>query len=885
MSRGRRSERGIFPRYSAREDAERELEAHVSLRAAELVEGGWDARDAEVEARRLLGDKDAIARECADVTEKHHRAVRRARVVEAMIQDLRYAVRTVLKSPAFSVVAVLTLALGIGANTAIFSVVNGVLLQPLPFTDAGELVVVKETRRQGGTMSVAWANFVDWREQNSVFDQIFAYRAGTTTVLGGESPVSTQVAVTSIDIWAALGVTPVVGRLTSDSDHVEGAAPVVLVSEAFWRSQLAARPLDELRLEVNGLASSVVGVLPGSFDFPTGTSIWQPMELLGQSDSRTAHNWFVAARTADGVSIDRANAEMDALTKRIVEAEGSTDDEFLAAGALVSPLREEIVGDARRPLFLLLGAAGLVLLVACTNLASTLLARGSNRSRELAVRASLGAGQSRLVRQLVTESTVIAAVGALAGLALGGALLFTLQRLGPEAVPRLQDVSIDGAVLTFTAAIAVGTVLLFGLFPAMRLTRADGLDVLRAGSRGNAGPRRGIAWTALVATEVALALVLLVGSGLLVRSFRTLLAEDVGFDASDVISTPVALSQVRYAEPADHAAFYRDAIEQLEALPDVEAAGVINPIPMGGFLANGRIELDGDVDKQTVAYYVVTSAGALEALDIPLLQGRAFDLRDTADQPHVAIVSESFAREVWPNESPLGRQVTGGGMDNFWRERTFAEVVGVVGDVRFRELGFDPGPTVFFPYTQRPFRIRFGATVLVEASSGDPTAVAGSLRSTLQRLDGDIPISLSTQRELIAESVAPREFTMMLLLGFSLVALCLAVVGIYGVVSYSVARRTREMGIRLALGADPGAVLRLVMRSAMRMVIGGLIVGIAASLGAGRVIQGMLYEVQPSDPLAIVAGVLVLAGAALVASWVPARAGTRVDPMLTMRAE
>lgn len=873
---------------SIRDDVERELEAHVRMRADELVGEGWTADEAEREAGRLLGDRAEIARSCVEITKSHRRAERRADVMDKVMQDLRYGLRTLVRSPGFAFVAILTLALGIGANTAIFSVVDGVLLEPLPYADAHEIVDVRERRSQGGTMSVAWMNFVDWKEQSTVFEDVFAYNSGSTTVLGGERPVTTTVAPISVGIWSVFGVSPLEGRLTVPSDHVQGAAPVVVVSESFWRNELAGRPLEELRLDLNGVRATVVGVLPTSFDYPVGASVWQPAETLGpMSQSRTAHNWQVAGRLSDGVSIERAEEEIDQLTQRIVQSEPEADPDFLAVGAAVQPLQERLVGSARTPLLVLMGAAGLVLLIACTNLASTLLARGANRAREIAVRSSLGAGRERIILQLLTENLVLAGAGAVAGVGLGSVLVEALRRLGPTSVPRLQEVAVDGSVLVFAATIAGLTALLFGFFPAVRLAADRPVDALRQGTRGNARAGRGLAWTLLVGSEVALALVLLVGSGLLVQSFRRVLAVDPGFDASDVISTPVSLSRLKYETPAEHADFYRRAAAELEADPSVESAGVLSQVPLGGFgfVPNGRLELDGNLEKHAVGEYVVASTGALRALDVPLLRGRWFDERDTPDAPHVVIVSQAFADEYWPGEDPIGHSLTGGGMDNFWQQGRFAEVVGVVGDVRFTTLAGPPGALVYFPYSQRPFRIQYGATMVVEAADEDPGAAAPTLRSTLERLDPDIPITVSTQRELIGSSTASREFVMMLLTGFSLLALTLAVVGIYGVVSYSVATRTREMGIRLALGADRSRVVRLVVRSAMGMVVAGLVVGGIGAFYAGRLLQGMLYQVEPGDPVTIAAGIALLGLAGLAASWVPALLGTRVDPMVTMRAE
>jgi len=875
----------IFPRFTVREDVDRELESHIALRAEELVAEGWEPAAAREEAARLLGDTTEIARACVGIVRGHQKAVRRAGMVEAVWQDLRFGLRTLVRSPGFALVAVLTLAMGVGANTAIFSVVQGVLLEPLPYEEPEELVAVWESRSRGGTMSASWANFVDWEELSTTFAGMFAYRAVSTTVLGGAEPVIAQVAAVSHDIWSVLGVRPVLGRLTTPEDHLPGAAATVVVSNVFWQNELAGRELESIVLELYGARARVVGVVADGFDFPAGTQIWAPIDPAGESASRTAHNWYVAGRLAAGLGIERATQEMDALTRRLVAAEPDPDSDFLAVGAVVEPLHEQLVAEARAPLLLLLGAASLVLLVACTNLASTLLARGTSRAGELAVRASLGAGRGRIVRQLLTESLLLALGGSVAGLALAATMVGVLQRLDPGSVPRLEAVGIDGAVLAYTGIVSVLTVALFGLFPALRLAVGETGDALRSGSRGNAASRRGVAWGALVGTEVALALVLLVASGLLVRSFRSLLVVDAGFNAVDVMTAPVALSRIKYATANEHADWYARAAEELEALPEVASAGVMSTLPLGGGLPNGRMELDGDLEKHAVGGYVVASAGALEALDVPLVRGRPFDRTDTPQSPHVAIVSESFAEEFWPGQDPIGRQVTGGGMDDFWQERRFAQVVGVVGDVRFRSLGEDALPTVYFPYSQRPSRLQFGASLVVEAASGSAESVAAGLRATLQRLDPDVPVRLATQESLLGDSLAAREFGMLLLAGFALTALLLAVVGIYGVVSYSVARRTREMGIRLALGSDPAAVMGLVMRSSMRMVAGGLVLGVAAALFATRLMRGMLYEVEPADPVAMTVAVLVLATAAAAASWIPARSGTRVDPMLTMRAE
>jgi predicted permease len=446
-------------------------------------------------------------------------------------------------------------------------------------------------------------------------------------------------------------------------------------------------------------------------------------------------------------------------------------------------------------------------------------------------------------------------------------------------------VGIDGTVLLFTAGVAVLTALLFGLLPARRLSGTGPGQALRGGGRGNADVTRGGIWRFLVGTEVALALLLLAGSALLVRSFRSVMSEDAGFDASDVDVIPMSLSQIKYPTAEDDGRFYDRFLAELEALPGVSAAGVLSTVPVEGGLPNGRMELDGDLEKRADGGYVVASAGAFEALDIPLLDGRLFDERDGPDDAHVAIVSRAFAERYWPGESAVGKSVTGGGMDNFYDERIFARVIGVVGDVRHQGLARETYPTVYFPYTQRPYRIRYASAVVVEASNGDAAGLTAALRDRLRTADPDVPVRIRTLASVVRASVGERRFVMWVLGGFSLTALILSGVGIFGVVSYTVARRTREMGIRMALGADPGGVLRLVMSAAMRMVVLGLLVGIVGVFALTRVMRSLLYEVSPTDPMALAVSTFLLAGAALLASWLPARAGTRVDPMITMRSE
>jgi predicted permease len=576
---------------------------------------------------------------------------------------------------------------------------------------------------------------------------------------------------------------------------------------------------------------------------------------------------------------------MDALTKRIVLRAPDADPEYLATGALVVSLRDRLVGQARTPLFLLLGAAGMVLLVACTNLASTLLARGAGRTRELAVRTSLGASRSRLVRQLLTESLVLATLGAAGGTAMAFIVLKGIHGLNPSSLPRLSTIGIDGPVLAYTGAMTVLTALLFGLLPARRLAGLGVGSALRDGGRGTTAYGRRIIWPVLVGTEVALSLVLLVGSGLLIRSFQALLSEEVGFDPRDSAVLSISLSRLKYETEGEHAQWYSELLRELEAHPDISSAGVFSSVPLQGFFPNGRLQLDDDMEKQASGGYVVASAGAFEALDIPLLRGRLFNQGDGPDDAHVALVSQSFAERYWPGEDPIGKSVTGGGMDNLYSQRVFSRVVGVVGDVRFESLGREGMPTVFFSHTQRPFRIQYGTGVVMEATTGYAETLVNPVRSILQRLDSDVPLRFRTMERVLGNSVAERRFILLVLSGFSLTGLVLALVGIYGVVSYTVAKRAKEMGIRLALGATPPAVVKTVMGASLRIVAVGLALGIVAALVLSQLMGSLLYEVGPGDPLTLVVVVAILASAAAVASFIPARAGVRVDPADAMRAE
>jgi predicted permease len=806
--------------------------------------------------------------------------------MSGFLYDLRFASRTLKRAPGFTAVGIVTLSLGIGANSAIFSVIDGVLLEPLPYDDPEELVWVAESSSDGGTMAVAWANFRDWRSESRSFEALALYGLGGTTVLGGSEPSWVTTAVVSQDFWGAFPLRPVAGRLPGPDDHRPGAPPVAVVSGLFARELFGTADVVGRTVESGGARTEIVGVLPAAFDFPAGARIWSPQELTPQGESRSAHNWSVVGRLRDGVDAAQARAELGPLTRRLVATAVDDDPEYLATGAVVVPLHDQLVGSARRPLELLFGAAGFVLLVACVNLASSVLARGTSRSRELAVRSALGAGRGRLAAQLFLEGSVLAASGGAAGLGVAALILVILRRLGGDSIPHLEAVQLDASVLGFTLVASFATALLFGLVPAWRAANGAEAATLRSGGRGEDG-YRGRAWSVLVTTEVGLALVLLLGSGLLIRSFGAVLSEEAGFHADDVALTPMALSALEYPDLEAHRSFWDDMLVRAAAIPGASGVGLVSSRPVSGFAPNGRVSLDGDPSKNGDGVYVVASAGAFGALDIPLRRGRLFDDRDGPTDPHAVIVSQSFADAHWPGEDPLGRQVSGGGMDDYWDADpvVFGTVVGVVGDVRYRDLTRAGEPTVYWSYRQRPFRIRFNAWLVAESAAGDPSLVAWGLREAVREADPDVAVRMSYLSDLVADSVGERRFVLLILVAFAALALTLSAVGIYGVVSYAAARRTREMAIRLALGAAPVSVRGLVLREGLRPVVIGLMLGVGGGLALSRVMHGLLYEVRPADPPTFAAAVLGLFLTACLASWIPAVRGTRVDPMITMRSE
>ncbi len=799
--------------------------------------------------------------------------------MDSLLQDLRYATRTLLKSPGFTIVAVLTLALGIGANSAIFSVVNAVLLRPLPYAEPDRLVAASPGLMLG--------EYLLARTEPQSFQQVALYRPDVGLNLShGGNPERLTGAYASTNLFATLGVQPLLGRTPVPGEDQPGQAQVVVLSHGLWQQRFGADPgVIGREIRIDGEPRVVIGVMRPGFHFPSaGTQLWIPFVL---DPGAVVALWGggggqVVARLKPGVTHAQAQAEMRALGPRFREANRLwTPDEDYRSDTQVVPLREHMVGDVRTRLLVVLGAVGCVLLIACANVTNLLLARASARQREVALRTALGAGRGRLVRQLLTESVLLAAVSGVVGLLLAYWGVNLLVASLPADTPRLAEIGINGWVLAFTLGISLLTGLIFGLFPALRASRPDLQASLKASGRAaGIGSRERRLSSVLVASEVALAVVLVIGAGLLVRSFWELLQVDPGFRAGNAVSARITPPDVRYGDAAQQRSFYRELLQRVEALPGVRSAEAVNELPLVGGVASFAFEVEG-VPYVTGAAPTAgdrkVTPGYVRAMAIPLLQGRALTEADREGAPEVALVNQTMAREFWPGESPVGKRFK----PVWWRDK-WLTVVGVVGDVKHDGLASEARPEIYRPFVQEPT----SAMTLVVHTTSSPRALATNLRAAVAAVDPEVPISdIRTADQLISASVAIPRFTMLLLAGFAAVALLLGAVGIYGVISYAVSRRTQEIGVRMALGARAGDVLGMVVRQGVGVALIGTVIGLVAAFAATRVLASLLFGVSTTDPLIFAAVPLLLVGVALLASYLPARRAARVDPMIALRAE
>jgi putative ABC transport system permease protein len=818
--------------------------------------------------------------------------------METLFQDLRYAFRILLKRPGFTAVAVLALALGIGANSAIFSVVNGVVLRPLPYKDPDRLMMVWSRRpllqALAGSQEfpVSAADFTDWRDQNQVFEQIAAFHSQPFNITGAGEPEFLGGVRSSANLVSLLGVEAKLGRTFLAEEDQPGAGHVVIISHGLWERRFGSDPnIIGQKLTLNDEPYTVVGVMPRGFQFPRKGEMPAGYQFPRQADLYTPLAWTpnqisnrgrnflaVIARLKPGVTIAQASADMDGIAERLKEQYPQFNRN---KEVFIVPLHQQVVGKVRTALLVLLGAVGFVLLIACANVANLLLARAASRQKEIAIRTALGASRSRVIRQLLTESVLLALTGGTLGLLLSMWGVDLLMAISPANLPRVDTISVDVRVFAFTLAVSLLTGIIFGLVPAIQASKPDVNEALKEGGRASSVGHNRFR-SVLVVSEVALSLVLLIGAGLMIRSFVHLLNSSPGLKPENVLTLDVGLPRTKYTGP-QQAAFFQQVIERLKSLPGVQSAGAVYPLPLSGAEEGMGFGIEG---RAALAPGEVYNAGPrwvspdyFNVMGIPLLRGRELTERDGSDSPRVVVINEAMAARYFPDEEPIGKRVAFDQVNNApnWRE-----IVGVVGDVKHSALDSDPKPEMYFPFTQFP---SFFMTLVVR-TSGDPLNLVAAARSEVLAVKNDQPISnVHTMEELLSNSVAQRRFNMLLLSIFAGVALLLAAVGIYGVMSYSVAQRTHELGVRMALGAQTSHVLALVVKQGMTLALAGVGIGLAAAFALTRILASLLYGVSATDPLTFSVIALMLASVALLACYLPARRATKVDPMVALRYE
>ncbi|HYT73625.1 MAG TPA: ABC transporter permease [Vicinamibacterales bacterium] len=800
-------------------------------------------------------------------------------------QDLHYAFRRLYKSPGFTCVAVITLALGIGANSAIFSVVHGVLLKPLPYARPDRLVGVYHV--VGGHRAVmSGPNFIDLARTTKSLESMAASTTSRVILTGDGEPVRLVVAAVSASLFSVLRATPTLGRAFAADENTPGKTNVVILSYGLWQQSFGGDPgVVGRRITLDAVPHDVIGVMPRGFAYPAGRQAWVPLEYNGGFVSKQRGAWYldVIGRLNPGVTPQQAAAEIETLGRGLARQYPDANGEI---GMTTYPLLEAMVGDLRRAVLILLGAVGFVLLIACTNVANLLLSRTAARGPEMAVRTALGAGRGRLLRQLLTEAVLLSVLGAGLGLLLAEWGVALLVGLKPQGIPRLENVTVDGAVIFFTIAVALMTGIVFGLVPAFAATRGLS-ETLKESGRGGMTSRSGARLRgSLVVTELALAVMLLAGAGLLMRSFTNLAAVDPGFKPEQTLTFELTLPDVRYAEDEQRLAFFDQLMPRLRALPGVRTSETIMALPLSGanfdisFTVAGRPPVP---PAQEPAMEVrVASAGYFASLGIPLQRGREFSERDRGDTPPVVVINETAARQYFPHEDPIGRTINLGWGRGKGKRRAGGEVVGIVGDVKDSGLNAPQPAEIFLPYRQWPIT----SMSVVMKTAVPPASLAAAVKSEVYAVDPNLPVSgVRTFDEVVAESISQPRFYMLLLTMFAGLALALAAIGIFGVLSYAVSQRTREIGIRMALGAQEHSVIGLIVSQAMLLVTAGVALGTVAGLLLSRTLTKMLFSVTPTDPLTFAAVAVLLGAVALLASYLPARRATRVDPVVALRAE
>lgn len=816
--------------------------------------------------------------------------------MDKLLRDLKHAMRMLLKTPVFTSVVVFTLAVGIGANTAMFSIVNGVLLQGLPFQHPERIVDLNEVERRdiAGGGAIAPATFVDWRKMATSFDvmSVFATRIYNVTPSSGE-PARVRGTIASSTFFDVLGVSPILGRGFTREDAEPGRGQSVVLSFGFWQRQFAGKPdVINQTVRLNGQPYTVIGVMPATLNFPDTSNFWVPAayDVPGcggppnqdPREQRGAHCLRGIGRLKESISVRQANAELLTISDQLARAYPEESSNFVA---IATPLQDRLVGSARTPLLVLLGAVGCVLLIVVANVANLLMARATVRARELAIRAAIGADRSALMRQLLTESVVIALVGGVLGVLFAFWGVDLMLALDPGEVPRVAPVTVDGYALGFALLLSVATGLLFGVVPAWQASRPELQSTLKDNTRGSTGDgQRHFARAGLVLAEVSISLVLLVGAGLLFRSLMTLTDMPMGFNTSRMLTMSVAPTGENYRSPGQFLAYWDRVVERVGAIPGVEKVALTGSVPMGGGMSILAFQPDHKPivppNQQPISNYVDVGAGYFSTMGIPIVRGREFTREDATLDPRVIVINEAMARREFPNQDPIGHRFSFGPDEK--GNPQWVEIIGVVGNVRQYRADQEPVPITYAPNSSAPGR----AQNLVIRTTGDPMSIAGSVRSALQSLDPSLPVSPPrTLDDVVGASLTQRRFNMTLLIVFAGIALILAIAGIYGTVAYSVAQRTQEIGIRVALGATSREILGLVLFGSLKPVVAGLAIGLVAALALTRVLSGLVYGVSTTDPVTFISLPLVLGLVAFLAGLFPALRASRIDPLEALRVD
>jgi predicted permease len=826
-----------------------------------------------------------------DAQEIRLRKTRGGNIMADFLQDLRYALRMLRKSPGLTAVIILTLALGIGANSAIFSVVNSVLLRPLPYRDSARLVWVGDYLPLQKQAIVFDVDYFAWRKHTTSFDEMTAYTPGSEFTMTGAGEAERIVATrATASFLRTLGVAPQIGRDISTEEDIPKGPHVVLLSDALWHRRFSgdAKVLGRT-IVLDGNLYTIIGVLPAGFEFPESrkSDLLVPLGIPDLEISADRPIMFVRiiARLKPSVTPAVAAAEVDTVAHPFHEMfSGGFNKMFAGSQAQVMYLRDRLVGDSRKALFLLLGAVGFVLLIACANVASLQLARAAAREKEIAVRGAMGAGRWRLARQLFTESAITGLAGGFAGLALGVWLVVLVRHYGPHNIPHLDVTYLDGRVALFTIAVSIFTGILFGLAPVVSAFRVSLNDSLKqGGTQGSAGRKVVRPQQVLMTLELAMALVLLIGAGLLARSFVQLVSIPQGFDSHGVLTGQIALPASKYVRGEQQRAFYSQLMERLQALPGVTSAGAGGVLPLGGMVLSAAVQVEGQPPVDRIpgnawsATIDMVTPGTFGALKIPLREGRFLDQHDAANATETAVINETFARHFFPKEDPLGHRIQLGSSNQSWQT-----IVGVVGDTRQTGMAAEVEPEVFLPFEQSPYP----DMTLAIRTDADPITLVPAVRAAVAAIDKDVPLyGVETLDDLMSGEVASQRFNMALLGAFAGLALLLAAVGIYGVMAYAVGQRTQEIGIRMALGALPENVMRMVLAQGARLAVFGVVLGLGAGIALTRLLRTLLFEVKPGDPSTFAVGAAILFVAAIAACWIPARRATRVDPLVALRYE